>query len=295
MTSRAIVTVKLVLTALFWGGTFLAGRVAAGHIGPFSGAFLRYVMASAVLVPLVMAVERDVRVPRGELPRLALLGLFGTVLYNVFFFKGLQTVDAGRASVIIALNPAGIAVGSALFRGERLSAPRVLGVLFSLAGALTVITRGDLGEVLASGVASGDLFILGCVGSWVAFTLIGTASMERLSPLAVVAWSSLAGTVGLLGPALREGLLHSLAHSPLSVWLATGYLALFGTVLGFVWYYEGVRILGPTRAGVFINFVPASSVALGVVVLREEATASLLVGLALVTLGVRLANSRDVG
>ncbi|MBN1423813.1 DMT family transporter [Candidatus Fermentibacteria bacterium] len=284
---------KLVLTALFWGGTFIAGRVAADDVGPFSGAFLRFAVASVILVLVLAVREREsLRVPLGELPRLILLGLFGTVLYNVFFFKGLQTVSAGRASIIVALNPALIALCSAIFLRERMTGSRVLGVVLSLSGAMTVISRGDFLTLLGGGVAAGDLCVLGCVGSWVAFTMIGRKTMDRLTPLAMVTWSAVVGTAGLAVMAFREGLATHVGHYPVEVWLGTAYLAVFGTVLGFVWFYQGVKALGPTRAGVFINFVPASSVFLGILLLGEKPTSSLVGGLLLVTAGVYLSNRR---
>ena len=68
------------------------------------------------------------------------------------------------------------------------------------------------------------------------------------------------------------------------------YLGFFGTVIGFVWYYEGIRTIGPTKASLFINFVPVSAVALAFIVLAEPLTASLLTGTILVSLGVFLTN-----
>ena len=101
-----LIYVKLMLMALCWGGTFVAGRMMAPFIGPFSGAFLRFALASLVLVGLTYRRE-------GGLPRLEgrqwlrafVLGLSGVFAYNVLFLAGLQTVGAARASLIIATNP----------------------------------------------------------------------------------------------------------------------------------------------------------------------------------------------
>ena len=67
----------------------------------------------------------------------------------------------------------------------------------------------------------------------------------------------------------------------------------FGTVLGFVWYYEGIKVLGPTRAGQFINFVPICAIVLAFFILGEPLTWSLLVGAAFVISGVSLTNMRS--
>jgi drug/metabolite transporter (DMT)-like permease len=101
-----ITYVKLLLMAVFWGGTFIAGRVIARDVQPFSAAFSRFLIASALLLLLTWQVEgRLPGIKRRHILPLILLGMTGVVGYNVFFFNGLQTVSAGRASVIVATNP----------------------------------------------------------------------------------------------------------------------------------------------------------------------------------------------
>jgi drug/metabolite transporter (DMT)-like permease len=73
-------------------------------------------------------------------------------------------------------------------------------------------------------------------------------------------------------------------------WLSIFYLGIFGTVVGFVWYYQGVERIGPTKAGLFINFVPIFAILFAFFILREAITASLIVGAVLVITGVYLTN-----
>ena len=91
-------------------------------------------------------------------------------------------------------------------------------------------------------------------------------------------------------PALIEGLAGDLMHYPPAAWASIIYLGLFGTVIGFVWYYEGIRQIGPLRAGLCINFVLVSAIFLAFLILGEPVTLSLLVGAVLVLSGVYLAN-----
>jgi drug/metabolite transporter (DMT)-like permease len=274
------------MTAFFWGGTFIAGRILAGHAGPFTGSFLRFAVAVVALVTVLVRTEGFPRPARRDLLPLVLMGLTGIFGYNWFFLQGLKTVEAGRASIIIACNPIAIALAAAVVFGERLNPLKVGGILVSIAGAVTVITRGSPATVLSGGFGWGELCIFGCVVSWVAYSLLGKAVMSSLSPLASVTYSAAAGTLCLLPAAAAEGLFrHAYA---LEAWAAAGYLGIFGTVLGFVWYYQGIQRLGPVRAGLFINFVPISAVLLAWAVLGEPLTLSLLVGALMVTGGVAL-------
>ena len=282
---------KLLGMAVFWGGTFIAGKLAAQHVGPFSAAFLRFAIASVFLLLAAWRIEGRLPAvrPRQILP-IFLLGLTGVLAYNVFFFKGLKLIEAGRAAIIIANNPIGIALFSALIFRERLTPPRLVGILVSISGAVLVITRGSWSALGSGSVGWGELFILGCVASWVTFSLLGKALLTEMSPLASVLYASLSGALCLALPAWQEGLPGAWLAFTLIDWLALFYLGFFGTVLGFVWYYQGIQRIGAMKAGVFINFVPISAILFGYVILDEPLTLSLLAGTILVLSGVYLTN-----
>jgi drug/metabolite transporter (DMT)-like permease len=291
-----ITYVKLLLMAVFWGGTFIAGRVTARDVEPFSAAFARFVFASGLLLVLTWRVEgRLPAVRRGHIFPLILMGMTGVFAYNIFFFKGLQSISAGRASVIVASNPILITLLSALFFKEKLGLVKASGILMSVTGAVVVISRGDVYQVLTGSLGWGELFIFGCVLSWVAYSLIGKVVMADLSPLIAVTYSAVAGTLMLFLPAYFEGVARDFVQYSPPTWLAIFYLAFFGTVLGFQWYYEGIQAVGPTKASIFINFVPISGVVLAFLTLGEPVTPSLLVGTILVSSGVYLTNSASLG
>ncbi len=282
---------KLLGMAVFWGGTFIAGKLAAQNVGPYSAAFLRFAIASVFLLLAAWKIEGRLPAIRArQLLPVFLLGLTGVLAYNVFFFKGLKLIEAGRAAIIIANNPIGIALFSALIFRERLTPLRLAGIFVSISGAVLVITRGSW-SVLGSGtVGWGELFILGCVASWVTFSLLGKALLSEMSPLASVLYASLSGALCLALPAWQEGILAALPGYALEDWLALFYLGFFGTVLGFIWYYQGIQRIGATKAGVFINFVPVSAIIFSFFILDEPLTKSLLAGALLVLAGVYLTN-----
>lgn len=94
----------------------------------------------------------------------------------------------------------------------------------------------------------------------------------------------------LLPFALHEGMLTAVRDYPISVWASIVYLGMFGTAIGFTWFYEGVNRIGAAKAGVFINFVPITAILSGWLFLGEPLSASLLLGAALVLTGVYTAN-----
>ena len=285
-----LIYLKLLLTAIFWGGTFVAGRSLAQNVGPFSAAFFRFAIASVFLVFLTWKIEGKLSaLKRSQILPVLLLGVTGVFCYNLFFFKGLKLIEAGRAAIIIANNPIFIAIFSAVFFKEKLNAVKTAGIMISVSGAIVAISRGNLAELLQGNIGWGEFYIFLCVASWVVFSLLGKAVMSGLSPLASVTYSSLTGTILLFIPAFREGLTNCI-HYSMSDWWNIFYLGFFGTVLGFVWFYEGINQIGPTKAGLFINFVPISAILSAYLILDEPLTISLLIGTILVTAGVYLTN-----
>lgn len=288
--------VKLLLTAFFWGGTFIAGKGIAGTVDPYSAAFLRFAIASIFLVLLTLRIE-------GRLPglsgRQAVLvffsGLTGIFAYNLFFFSGLTMINANRASLIIATNPIFISLAAAVLFREKLTGPKLAGLVLSVSGALLIISGGNLSDTFSSGIGKGELAIFGCVLSWVSYSMLGKPLTAHLTPLASVCYASLAGTVMLLPPALLNGMVSHLPEYGIAEWGSLFYLGFFGTVLGFYWYYQGIRTIGPTRSGVFINFVPVSALVLSYFILGENPTPDILGGAVLVVGGVYLTNAAKAG
>ncbi|MBW7989449.1 MAG: DMT family transporter [Planctomycetes bacterium] len=283
--------IKLLFTTLFWGGAFVAGKVVSQNVGPFSIAFQRFAIASVLLIFLTWKIE-------GKLPALKkfqiipviLLGMTGIFTYNVLFFKGLKIIEASRASLIIATCPVFITIFSAIFLKEKINLIKSLGIIISICGAIVVISKGNINRIFETGLGLGELYFFCCVLSWVAYSLIGKAVMRNLSPLASVSYSAIVGAVALSVPACFEGLFQNIRNQSMLDWSCICYLSIFATVIGFVWYYQGVQRLGPTKTGLFINFVPVFAILCAFIILREPITISLVVGTALVISGVYLTN-----
>jgi len=282
---------KLLLTAIFWGGTFVAGRLVTQNVGPYSIAFLRFTIASILLLFLTWRIEGKLpRLKKSQIIPVVLLGITGIFFYNIMFFKALKIIEAGRASLIIATCPIFITICSAIFLREKINLLKVIGIVISVCGAVIVISKGNINRIFESGLGLGELYIFCCVLSWVAYSLIGKAVMKNLSPLASVSYSATVGAIALSIPAFFEGLAQNIANQSAVDWLCISYLGVFGTVIGFVWYYQGVERIGPMKAGLFINFVPISAILCAFFILAEPITLSLAAGAVLVISGVYLTN-----
>ncbi len=289
-------SIRLVMVALFWGGTFIAGRVLAQALPLMTAAFGRFLVAALLLVWAAYKFE-------GGLPRLnrlqwlttGAMGLTGIFLYNLCFFGALARIPAGRTALFVSLTPVVTALLASVVFRERLGPHRWLGIGVALVGALIVISRGDLAGVVrdvGASIGQGELLMLMAVLSWAAYTLLSRTVATSMSVIASTTYAALWGLAFLAAGAMGE--LGSVRWSALDwrVWASVFYLGAIGTVVAFMWYQQGIRAVGPSRTAVFTNLVPAFGVLLSASLLGEPVLASMVIGGVVATLGVFLTNRK---
>ena len=284
---------KLLLVMLLWGGTFTSARLLGNELDPAVSAFIRFLLASLSLLALLWLEE-------GRLPSLTFkqfapllgMGLTGIAMYNLLFFYGLAHSEAGRGSLITATNPLLTALGAIFIFKEKITPMRMVGFLLCLFGVILIISKGDFSSLLKDGIDLGGLAFIGCALSWAAYTLIGRFLSDKLSSLAAIAYASSIGTIILFFAALNADLFGALQSITVNAGINLLYLSLLATVVGFVWFQDGVKILGAAKAAVFIYFMPVSAVFWAWLILDEEFTLLLAVGALLVISGIFLVNKK---
>lgn len=292
--SEVAVYFKLAAVTMIWGGTFVAGRFLADSLSPLFAASLRFLLASgALLLFLLVARVPLARPSPRQWLQLSLLGLFGIFFYNLCFFYGLHYINASRASLIVALNPAVIGLASWLLFKERLSRVKVAGIAICIVGAsLVIISRNP--QLLAGHADAwiGDLLIFGCVLSWGVYSLCAKGLNQTLGPMQTVTYSILLGTVMLWVVSAVRGEVSIAALLSLGAqqWLSLMYLGVLGSALAYIGYYDGIRKIGATRAGVFIALNPLTAVILGALLLGEQLTLVMCLGGGLILAGIFLCN-----
>jgi drug/metabolite transporter (DMT)-like permease len=280
---------KLVLMALFWSGVFPAIHIVLETCGLFTSIFLRFAAAAFILLALLRWREgRLRRVSPRETVLVVGLSLLGISVYNSLFTAGLALVEASRAALIVPTNPAFTALFAAWLLRERIGRARIAGIILSVLGALWVLGRGDPRTFINFELGAGELILILCIFIWSAYTILGRVALSTLSPLALTAYVMAAGALPMVVPAYLEHA--SLAAVSWRSWAALAYLIVFGTVIPFLWFSEGVKALGAARASQFISLVPPLAVAEAVLILGEPFTPALGVGTALVVAGLYLTN-----
>ena len=278
--------ISLVLMALIWGVNFSVVKFGTTLVAPLAYNGLRVMLAAVVLMTIVVASKAPLP-PRRVIVSLLALGVLGNGIYQFFFVQGISRTRASDAALVVAASPAFIAIIGRLRGVERASPRRVMGILLSMAGIALVVfatTRGDDGR---SSLA-GDLLVLAGSLSWATYTVLLKPYTEHVSGIQVSAFTMAGGAVPLFLVALPAIVHASWSTVPAIGWGALLYSAIFALVIAYLFWYRGVRVIGPTRTAMYSNVQPIIAVAVAWVMLNETPTVWQGIGMACIMTGLLL-------
>lgn len=279
--------VMLTAMAICFGGTWVPAAIAVDAVPPFAIATVRFAIAAVLLYAWARLANRPLTpMRRSDWPMVVGLGLTAVAGYNWLFLTGLTLAPASDGAIIVpGLAPIFTAVLAGLVLGERLGARGFAGLAVAAVGLLLVVSPGAGG---GSDRLLGDvLFVAGAV-LWGVYSVLARRASGRFNAVSVSLYGIAFGTAVLIPLAILEGGLGSLATASIEALAGIGYLAVFGTVGGFVLLNLGVARLGAARASAFALLVPVVGVLSSVMLLGERIGPLTLVGGAIVLVGLWL-------
>lgn len=288
MSSPAIL---LTLTTLFWAGNAVAGQLAVGEVKPFLLVLLRWLLVGVVLWAIY---GRQVRAHWATiLPKLTLIivmSALGFTAFNALFYVASHSTTGVNIGIIQGAMPAMVMIGAFLVHGARVSALQAFGVLLTMIGVVLVATEGDPIKLLRAAVNYGDALMLGACVLYAGYAVMLKDRPQVPGPVLFTVMAIVAGITALpfaIGEALIEGWQAPTAKG----WLVTLFIAIFPSCLSQLFFLRAVDMIGPSRAGVYINLVPIFAAALAVALLGQVFAGYHALALVMVIGGIVLAQS----
>ena len=279
------------LTALIWAGHSIVGRLATGQIGPMTLTAGRWSLAFA---PILAVAWRDLREDGPKLlerwPYVAAMGAIGYTGFNAIFYVAAHSTSAINISIIQGIVPAIVLVGAYAWLKAPVGPRQALGALATILGVAVIACQGEPSKLLGLAFNHGDLLMVAATLIYALYTL-GLAKKPDVKPFSLLAGFAFAALVTSLPLVAWE-----IATGGFVTPTATGYFALAYAAIGPAFvsqalFMRGVELIGPGRAGVYVNLVPVFGAVLGAVLLGEAFHLYHLAALALVAGGVWLAQS----
>ena len=284
----------LVLTMLFWSGNFVLGRAVHEAFSPIALSFWRWTVALLILLPFVLPrLRAQWPLLRRHWKSLTLLSILGVVNSNTFAYTGLQYTTATNAVIMISTTPVIIVALSFLLLRLTITGWQALGIGVSLLGVLVIVVRGDLQTLFKQQLNSGDIWIMAAVLSWALYSVClkwcptGLPTLEFLVILMAIG-------VVVLTPLYAWDITvrsHTLAINAVTLG-SIAYVALFPSILAYLFWNQAVAELGANRAGQFLHLMPVFGALEATLLLGERLHAFHFGGIGLIALGIYLATVR---
>jgi len=277
----------VLLMAVIWGVNYISVKFATEQMPPLAFNGMRVTIAAFVLV-LVSLVMRRGWPDRRTTIALLVLGALGNGLYQVFFIEGIARTQAGAAALVLAASPAFIAIIGQMRGVERVTRLRVAGIVASLVGMALVVFGTERVTPRAPITLKGNLLVLTACLCWSFYTVLLKPYTERVDGVRLSTLTMVGGAAPLLlltGPTIARTPWHAL--SPLT-WSALLYSSIVALVIGYFFWYRGVKILGPTRTAMYSNLQPAVALIAAWPMLGEVPTPLQIVGAVAIMAGVLL-------
>jgi len=296
-----LVHVKLFLVAVIWGLGWPAGRVVANDILPFTASWLRYVIATLSFLVFLKFSGQWMFPNRSEWRRLFAIGFISTVVYQGFFMFGMQYTAAGDASLMITFNPLFTAILAIIFLSEKMHLNLVIGLVMGITGVGILFYYSPNVDIDFSSRVLGNLLIACAALSWACNTILMKQAMTKpagdatkpLNPLELTVWSSVAGLLILTPITAIEAMTQGVSVPSFDGWIGVIFLALFSTVIAYVWFADGIINIGASMSALYVYLVPPFGIIGGYLLLQEKLGTSLLFAFILITGGVIIAQRNN--
>ena len=286
----------LVLATLFWAGNFVVGKIAfIENIPPFSLTFFRWMLVWFILIPFTYKELFKLRkVILDNLSLLFLLGLTSVGLFNSFIYNALNFTQVINASLFNAVIPVTIILFCFLFKIEKTNKFQILGLVISIFGILSIITRLDLNVLLTLNFNKGDILMIGAVISWGIYSAFLKKIKFEVSLLTLVHILCTLGLLTLIPQFLFELSQGKTAVVDNNFVYCLIYLAIFPSIGSYYCWAGAVSIIGANRAGIFLSLIPLFSTILAVIFFDEKFIFFHFIGSVLIVLGLFLSNKKII-
>jgi len=247
------------MAAIFWGANFNLAKPVVAEMGPYVAGASRYLLAAAIMI-LITQVMRE-STPLKHLRTYLVLGVVGVFGFNLFFFLGMETTSAVNGALIMALNPLLTAILAYLILRDIPSRQQLIAFPVGVGGVAIVVLGAGAAHL---NVSTGDIYICIANVSWAFYNVLVRKLMPKnVSGPANTAGVMTAGAIALCIAAIIKGDTFIVPTLPTSISLII--MTVGGGVLAYLFWNASIARLGPSKAAIFMNLVPVTSMVIATI------------------------------
>jgi drug/metabolite transporter (DMT)-like permease len=286
----------LVLATLFWAGNFIVGKAAfVEDIPPMSLVFFRWLLVWLILLPFTYKeIIKYKEIIFKNLPLLFFLALTSVGLFNSFTYLALVHTQVINASLFNTAIPAMIILLCFIFKIEKTNRFQIMGLILSVLGILSIITKLDFNILLTLNFNKGDIIMIGGVVTWGLYSSFLKKKKFTLPLLTLVHILCTFGLLFILPQFLFEISQGKIIKFDINLSYILIYLALFPSIGSYYCWAGAVSVIGANRAGIFLSLIPLFSTILAMFFFNENFYFFHFIGSVLIVLGLILSNKKII-
>ena len=282
----------MTLLALIWGGSFLSIRMVLEEVGVLTTVAFRVGLAAAALWAFVLV--RGLPVPRGAawIGACLFLGFFNNIVPFCLIVWGQTHIPSGLAGILNASNVIfSVGLAALMFRDERLTARKSLGIMLGLAGVALTIGPGVLSHLDLTSL--GQLAILGASLSYAISSIFSRHALSDVRPEVVAAGMLSVSSLAMVPAAIWIEGAPSLAYSG-QTWGALLYISLISSAFAYILYYRVLLTAGAGNVSLVTLMIAPVAVMLGAMTYGKTLPPAAYLGLVLLALGMLVIDGRVI-
>ena len=282
----------LVCATLFWAGNFIVGKFAFfSNIPPMTLVLLRWSLVWLILLPFTYKeIAKHKNVILSNLPLLFFLALTSVGLFNSFTYLSLVHTQVINASLFNTAIPAIIILLCFIFKIEKTNKYQIIGLIISVFGILSIITKLNIDIILSLDFNKGDLIMIGGVITWGLYSSFLKKMKFTLPLLTLVHILCSFGLIVIFPQFIYEFSQGQIIDFNINLFYILIFLALFPSIGSYYCWAGAVSIIGANRAGIFLSLIPLFSTIMAIFFYNEKFQFFHFIGAILIILGLFLSN-----
>jgi drug/metabolite transporter (DMT)-like permease len=294
LSKKNLAYVLLTLAVLFWAGNFIVGKFATlFQIPPLTLNVFRWISVWIILMPFTYK-EIYHQLPNIKKNWLVIsfMGIITISTFNSVVYFALNYTQVINAVLVLAAIPAATIVLSSLMNIERTNIFQLLGLFLSIIGIGSIISNGDIQNIISMNLNKGDLWMLVCVITWALYSTLLKKNKFKFSQFTLIQLMVSVGIIFLIPQFFYERSIGLELNFNKAFFLILFYVVVFPAIAAYYCWQKGVEIIGPNRASMFIQLMPLFSAIMAIIIFNEKFELYHFTGALFIVLGIYLSNRK---
>ncbi len=284
----------LFLTVTFWAGNFIVGKLASFYdVPPFSLNFYRWFFAWLILAPFTIPeiIEKKEYIFKNY-KLFIILGVTSITIFNSIVYYSLNFTQVISGVLMISTIPVMIMLFSSILKIEKTNIFQIIGVIFSFAGVIMIITKADIQILKSLDFNKGDITMVVAMFSWALYSTLLKRQKYEISQISLLQVVITFGLLFLIPIYFIEYQIGSRIILEKPFILILSYVVLFPGLASFLLWIKGISLIGANRSGVFLHLMPILSAIMAIIFFNEKFMFYHMLGACFIITGILLSNKK---